>query len=133
LWDVDVPGKAKIHVWRLIKNGLAVGDELQRRHVKGGVKCIVCHKDELLLQRFWRCPHLASVWEIARDDTGLMLQSPDQTVNRQRELHGWILDRLGNLSGKEISSEIMILYQLWLARNNARDDAKVEEPEAIVR
>jgi hypothetical protein len=62
-----------------------------------------------------------------------MLQNPDQTVNRQRELHGWILDWLGNLSGKEISSEIMILYQLWLARNNARDDAKVEEPEAIVR
>jgi hypothetical protein len=27
----------------------------------------------------------------------------------------------------------MILYQLWLARNNARDDAKVVELEVIVR
>jgi hypothetical protein len=68
LWDADVPGKAKIHVWRLIKNGLAVvGDERQRRHIKEGVKCIVCHKDESLLHRFWRCPQSASVWEIARD------------------------------------------------------------------
>jgi hypothetical protein len=30
LWAAEVPGKAKIHTWRLIKNGLAVGSELQR-------------------------------------------------------------------------------------------------------
>ena len=30
LWDTNVPGKAKIHTWRLIRNGLAVGAKLQR-------------------------------------------------------------------------------------------------------
>lgn len=29
LSDTDVPGKAMIHTWRLIRNGLAVGPELQ--------------------------------------------------------------------------------------------------------
>jgi hypothetical protein len=31
LWAANVPGKAKVHCWRLVKNGLAVGDELRRR------------------------------------------------------------------------------------------------------
>jgi hypothetical protein len=34
LWGAEVPGKARIHVWRMIKNGLAVGTELQHRRVK---------------------------------------------------------------------------------------------------
>jgi hypothetical protein len=46
LWGVAVPGKAKIHVWRLIKNGLAVGQELSRRQIKEEVNCIVCNREE---------------------------------------------------------------------------------------
>jgi hypothetical protein len=46
LWAADVPGKVKIHVWRLIKNGLAVGDELHRRNIKHGVRCVACYQDE---------------------------------------------------------------------------------------
>jgi hypothetical protein len=29
LLGADIPNKVKIHVWRLARNGLAVGDELQ--------------------------------------------------------------------------------------------------------
>ena len=28
LWDTVAPGKVKTHMWRLIRNGLAVGTEL---------------------------------------------------------------------------------------------------------
>ena len=28
LWDTSAPGKTKIHMWRVIRNGLAVGAEL---------------------------------------------------------------------------------------------------------
>jgi hypothetical protein len=52
LWESEVPGKAKIHVWRLVENGLAVGDELQRRHIKEGICCVVCNREESLVYRF---------------------------------------------------------------------------------
>jgi hypothetical protein len=52
LWDAQVPGKAKVHVWRLIQNGLAVGEELRRRRIKMGVRCIACDSEETLLHRF---------------------------------------------------------------------------------
>jgi hypothetical protein len=56
----EVPGKAKIHVWRLIRDGLAVGQELARRRIKDGVNCVVCNWEESLLHRFWQYPHSLS-------------------------------------------------------------------------
>jgi ribonuclease HI len=133
LWAADVPGKAKIHVWRLIKNGLAVGDELQRRRIKEGVKCIVCSQDESLLHHFWLCPHSVATWEVGREGTGLQLCSPSSLVWRPSELHGWVLDWLGRMDEKELAFSIMLLYQMWLARNEARDQAQIVSPKDLVR
>jgi hypothetical protein len=80
LWAANVPGKAKIHAWRLIKNGLAMGEELHRRKIKASVRCIVCDRGESLLHRFWVCAHSAEAWEIARQQTGLPLQRPRMIV-----------------------------------------------------
>ena len=57
--DTSAPGKAKIHMWRLLRNGLAVGHELQRRKIKAGVVCTTCGRDETIYHRFWGCPHSA--------------------------------------------------------------------------
>jgi hypothetical protein len=57
LWSTNVPGKVKIHTWRLLKNGLAVGSELARRRIKAGVDCVACGREETALHRFWHCPH----------------------------------------------------------------------------
>jgi hypothetical protein len=52
LWAANVPGKVQVHCWRLAKNGLVVGDELRRRHIKDGVKCVACNRTETILHRF---------------------------------------------------------------------------------
>jgi hypothetical protein len=90
LWAAQVPGKVKIHVWRLIQNGLAVGNELQCRKIKEGVLCLVCNREESLLHHFWHCPHSTATWEIARSQMGLSLSSPDSLVRRHPELHAWL-------------------------------------------
>ncbi|KAK1618647.1 hypothetical protein QYE76_024164 [Lolium multiflorum] len=133
LWSADVPGKARIHVWRLVKNGLAVGTELERRKIKHGVKCIACNREESLLHRFWVCPHSVAIWEMAREASGFQLPSPRQATHRATDLKGWLLDWLGSLSDKELSLGIMVLYQTWLARNEARDEVRIEDPGAIAR
>ena len=55
LWDTQVPAKAKIHMWRLIRNGLAVGAELHRRRIKPGVFCVACGREETIYHIFWAC------------------------------------------------------------------------------
>lgn len=70
LWDTNVPAKAKIHVWRLAQNGLAVGSELQRRNIKSGVACPVCEREETVLHRFWVCPYARHCWALVNEARG---------------------------------------------------------------
>jgi hypothetical protein len=116
LWAANVPGKAKVHVWRLIQNGLAVGDELQRRRIKSGERCIVCDREETLMHRFWECAHSAETWELARRQSGLRLSRPRGYMRCHRDLQGWLLHWFGSLKEDEINVCVMILYQMWLAR-----------------
>jgi hypothetical protein len=132
LWAANVPGKAKIHVWRLIQNGLAVGDELQRRRIESGVRCIVCDREETLMHRFWECAHSAETWELARRQSGLRLSRPRGYMQCHRDLQGWLLHWFGALNEDEINVCIMILNQMWLARNEAREEVRIAAPHAIV-
>lgn len=40
--DAEVPNKVKVYVWRMLKNGLVVGEQLQHRTIKEGVLCVAC-------------------------------------------------------------------------------------------
>ena len=57
LWDTSAPNKAKIHMWRVIRNGLAVGAGQLRRRIKPGVLCAMCGREETIMHRFWSCQH----------------------------------------------------------------------------
>ena len=76
LWGTNAPGKAKIHLWRLISNGLAVGSELHRRRIKPGVFCVACGREETIFHRFWACPHSELFWQLFRSEMGDMVAIP---------------------------------------------------------
>jgi ribonuclease HI len=133
LWSADVPGKVKVHCWRLARNGLAVGQELHRQKIKEGVKCVVCKRDETLVHRFWTCPHSARVWDLLREQTGRHLDFSPSHVLSQRDLQGWLFERFGCMNERELGLTLMVIYQLWLARNEARDAAQIEDPVCTAR
>jgi hypothetical protein len=76
LWAADVANKVKVHCWRLAKNGLAIGAELERRWIKENIKCIVCNREETQVHHFWRCPHAVRVWELLRSRLSMRLNTP---------------------------------------------------------
>jgi hypothetical protein len=133
LWAADVPGKVKVHYWRLLRNGLAVGEELRRRRIKDGVACIACARPESLFHRFWDCPFSSQVWAYMRDGTGLSLPCPSNEFRSHAELQGWMLDWLGKLQEKELSAWLLTMYHIWLARNKARDLQVIEHPEQTAK
>jgi hypothetical protein len=132
LWDVQVPGKVKIHMWRLVENGLAVGTELSRRSIKDGVICLVCGRTENLVHRFWTCPHSVSAWAFLADLTGFHAPTPPKRLKCHSELKGWLLDWIGKAPADKLLWFFMLIYKLWLARNDARETKQIEDPRAIV-
>jgi hypothetical protein len=131
LWDVQVPGKVKIHMWRLVENGLAVGTELSRRSIKDGVICLVCGRPENLVHRFWTCPHSVSAWASLADLTGFHAPTPPKRLRCHSELKGWLLDWIGKAPADKLSWFCMLIYKLWLVRNDARESKQIEDPRAI--
>jgi ribonuclease HI len=131
LWGADVPGKVHVHCWRLAKNGLAVGEELRRRHIKEGVRCVACNREETILHRFWECAHSLRVWEVLREKTSFSLQAPAEVFRSHSAFQGWFLDWLGSLDGNELEVGMMALYYMWLARNEARDCPMIACPDSV--
>ena len=131
LWAADVPSKVKVHCWRLAQNGLAIGEELRRRQIKEGVRCIACNRPETIMHRFWLCPHSTRAWELLRSHTGFRLEVPEMRVHEPRSLRFWLLDWFGRIGDKELAMGLMALYQLWQARNDARDSERIEDPLSI--
>jgi ribonuclease HI len=133
LWNADVANKIKVHCWRLVQNGLAVGSELGRRKIKAGIRCIVCNREETLAHRFWHCQHSVQVWNYVRSSVSASLLMPPVDLRTHRELQAWVLDWFHSLPAKDLGLVMTTLYHLWLSRNNARDESTIEDPERTAR
>lgn len=108
-------------LWRLLKNGLAVGAELQRRNIKVGIRCAVCNREETTLHWFWRCPFAKECWSLVLETRGNGCDFiPPKHIDSQANLSLWLLDWFGRQEGEK-AVMIMTLYHMWLARNACRD------------
>lgn len=132
LWDTNVPGKAKIHMWRMIRNGLAVGAELHRRRIKPGVFCVACGREESILHRFWMCQHSAQFWQMLRSEKGVSVAAPPIQIDSQGALSRWLLGWFAGAADDEKEAMVQATYGLWLARNEAREGKRIATPHAIL-
>lgn len=121
LWGAEVPGKVRIHSWRLLRNGLAVGFELHRRRIKGGIFCSACGREETVLHRFWSCPHSQRFLDCMTKNRSLRMFAPPPFLSDQNDLKCCcFLDWLGRADSMERDvTTLMAIYHLWLARNEA--------------
>lgn len=132
LWDTNALGKAKIHMWRMIRNGLAVGAELHRRRIKPGVFCVACGREETIVHRFWTCQHSNFFWRLMEAEKGVVLQQPPTPMVSHNDLARWLLNWFEGASAEERETLVQASYGLWLARNDARDGKKISPPHEIM-
>lgn len=132
LWGTQVPGKVKVHCFRLIENGLAVGTELSHRKIKDGITCLVCGRNEDLVHRFWSCPHSQSVWSFASARSQCSFEVPPKRLRCHSELKGWLLDWIGKATDDHRAWFMMTSYNIWQARNDARESQLIADPNSVV-
>jgi hypothetical protein len=65
--------------------------------------------------------------------TGVQFSKPRIQNLNNNDLQAWILDWLGRLGDRELALGIMVLYQLWLSRNNAREETRLADPVEVAR
>ena len=57
IWNIKVPNKMKILVWRFVHNCLPSGEQLQRRQVPTRTDCVFCGRAEGIEHALLFCGH----------------------------------------------------------------------------
>lgn len=126
-----MPNKVKVHSWRLMRNGLAVGSELSRRKIKPGIWCVACGREESLAHRFWMCPHSQCFWKDLSERRGSPASYPPGDTQSSVEVGRWLAQWISKAGDKQREMMMQGVYGLWLARNNARDGKRIQSPHEI--
>jgi hypothetical protein len=125
LWQLRIPNKVKIHLWRACMDALPSRQCLSRRHLISDPLCPVCQSDsETVTHALWACPHARNVWalipgriqklQVATVEFFLLTQNLTQSLNRQ-ELELWAVT----------------CWSIWNARNKFVHDAVMSHPRLI--
>lgn len=109
-----------------------MGHELQRRSIKAGIFCNVCGRDETIYHRFWGRPHSSLFWKKLRSEKGIAVAIPPCQIDSQSALSRWMREWFAEAQDDECAVMIQAVYALWLARNEARDGKRIEEPHEIM-
>uniref|UniRef100_A0ACD5Z754 Uncharacterized protein n=1 Tax=Avena sativa TaxID=4498 RepID=A0ACD5Z754_AVESA len=72
-------------------------------------------------------------WSIVAERDGLAVEKPPENTRCHADLKGWLLDVIGRSSSEQNTWMLMLLYNLWLVRNDAREPGKMEDPRITVR
>lgn len=110
LWDNTAPAKAKIHMWRMIRNGLAVGAELHRYRIKPGDFFVACGREETIIHRFWTHQHSLQFWQILRSEKGLSVATPPIPMDSQSALSRWLLGWFAGAADDEKEAMVHAAY-----------------------
>jgi ribonuclease HI len=59
------------------------------------------------------------------------LATPPKLLQHHSDLKGWLLDWIGKASSDDVALMITMLYNLWQARNDARESQKLADPKSV--
>lgn len=85
-----------------------------------------------MLHRFWTCPHSVLFWQLLYSEKGVMVAKPPCPIDSQSALARWLLGWFAEASDEERGAMVQATYELWLARNEARDGKRIAPPHEIM-
>jgi hypothetical protein len=118
IWDMEVPNKVKMFMWRLVHNSLAVRRNLIRRGMKEDTLCPMCHRlDEDAGHLFFKCKEVKECWR------GLILEEHRQILaacHSSRDM----MQKIWSFSSHIQLQIVVLLWRWWSARNKVNAEEK---------
>ena len=119
IWQLKVPNKVKMFIWRLAHNSL-VRRNIARRGVQLDTICPVCKRlDEDCRHIFFKCKYVKKCWQAMNmEDVRVELmncQSRMETINKI-----WEIEKSKQLE------VIVFLWRWWSARNKVNEGGRLQ-------
>ncbi|XP_040988933.1 uncharacterized protein LOC121236548 [Juglans microcarpa x Juglans regia] len=111
LWQLEVPAKAKLLIWKCLSNIRPTKDSLLRENIVESNLCPVCAREkETKVHVLWVCPAVADVWG---GETSLFRKWKRFYPDFQ-QLWG---EMTGKLNQESIELVVVLFYHIWARRN----------------
>ncbi|XP_057774897.1 uncharacterized protein LOC130993878 [Salvia miltiorrhiza] len=134
IWATHAPHKAKITVWRTLRNRLPTCNNLKKRNIpldEVDSMCNACFShNESINHVFLRCQKTEMVWDELQNWLGTTTVRPNQVST-----HFSTFSNLGKgkRSGKFLASMWMCtIWQLWKERNDSRFEGKQRDVKSMI-
>lgn len=109
LWQLKIPHKIKVFLWRLCRNMLPVRNKLRGRGVPVTIGCPMCVGEvEHLCHMFFDCKFAQECWKIV----GLSFNTRDVEY-----MYEWLLQLLVNGLDDVMIKVSSVLWGVWFSRN----------------
>ncbi|KAL0352088.1 UNVERIFIED_CONTAM: LINE-1 retrotransposable element O protein [Sesamum calycinum] len=111
VWQAHIPNKAKVFMWRAIRNILPTASNLVKRLKSESVGCPLCDfVTETPIHTLLHCSFARQVWALSGFQWSL-INSHDQSVEE------WFTGLILKLSPSDLHLAVMICWSIWWSRN----------------
>ena len=69
IWQLKVPSKIKVFLWRLARHSIPTADVLHRRHIAPHAACLVCGVPDSWKHSLLECNLAKCVWALMNEET----------------------------------------------------------------
>ena len=108
IWEIEVPKKVQIFVWRMLRNILPVKVSLAKKHITADLRCPRCSQgDETVLHAIRLCPEARVVWEQLNFNW-------DGNIDETEE---WFFNVMAKAELVELQQLAVTAWTIWNGRN----------------
>ena len=118
IWNLKLPGKVRIFLWRLTHNSLPLRLNIKRKKIELDTRCPICERlDEDGGHLFLKCKKVKKVWrQLLLEDVRIQLMAaPNSLV---------FMDSIWSLPKEKQELVCILLWDWWTTRNKVNAGEK---------
>jgi len=114
LWNIKVPSKVRVFLWRLARQSMPTGDVRQKRNMAQHSNCTICGNQDFWRHALLECNMARCVWAL-QGEVILDFLAQAQHIDAR----GWLHDAVATLQHKDVVQLVVTMWAIWYARRKA--------------
>jgi ribonuclease HI len=123
LWNIKVPSKIRVFLWRLARHSLPTADVLHHRHMAPQNLCALCGAQDSWRHSLIDCNMARCVWALLPEDLVELIININEP-----DAKGWLAAVIDAVSPQELTRVVVTMWAIWHARRKALHEDIYQSP-----
>ena len=111
IWQLKVPSKIKVFLWRLARHSIPTADVLHRRHIAPHAACLVCGVPDSWKHSLLECNLAKCVWALMNEETVEHICNVEE-----HNAKAWLAEIISSLPKEESRRVVVTMWAVWHAK-----------------